>query len=181
MQDLLELAQRVGRGLQSRDLRIVLAESCTAGLVSSLLSTVPGISDHFCGSAVVYRNASKVEWLHVSEADLENPRIGPVSPQVAEQMCRGALERTPEATLAASVTGHLGPDAPPDQDGMVYIAVLFRDAAQPTIQRRTLTGITPPGVPLRQTRHHDAARMVLDAIDHALEKVPPHTGTVRTA
>jgi nicotinamide mononucleotide (NMN) deamidase PncC len=42
-------------------------------------------------------------------------------------MAMGALVETPEADWAASVTGHLGPAAPPDQDGLVFVGVANRD------------------------------------------------------
>ena len=113
-------AQKLAETLQQRRRRIVFAESCTAGLVSATLARIPGISEWHCGSAVVYRLDTKHRWLGVSEAELLNP--GPVSRCVAEAMARGVLERTPEADVSVAVTGHLGPQAPPDQDGLVFIA-----------------------------------------------------------
>lgn len=116
-EQLAELLFRTGR-------RVVLAESCTAGLASATLARMPGISEYLCGSAVVYRNATKVGWLGVSEGDLAVHTA--VSEPVAAQMAIGALERTGEADYAASVTGHLGPGAPREVDGVVFIAVAVR-------------------------------------------------------
>ena len=53
--DLNELAIRLADCLRLRSRRVVLAESCTAGLVSAALAQVPGVSEFHCGSAVVYR------------------------------------------------------------------------------------------------------------------------------
>jgi nicotinamide mononucleotide (NMN) deamidase PncC len=89
------------------------------------LAGVPGVSAHLCGSAVVYQPETKAEWLGISAALLANP--GPVSREVAIEMAAGALARTPRADVAASVTGHLGPDAPAAQDGLVYIAAAVRN------------------------------------------------------
>ncbi len=119
-----QLAADVARFLKAAGLRIVFAESCTAGLVSATLARVPGISEHHCGSAVVYRLDTKAKWLGVPEAMLIDP--GPVSEEVAAAMAEGVLQVTPEADLAASITGHLGPDAPEGFDGLVYVGIASR-------------------------------------------------------
>jgi len=114
--------------LAERRVRVVFAESCTAGFVAASLSQTAGISDYLCGSAVTYREATKTEWLHVKPADLE--RHSAVSEPVAERMAFGVLEITPEAQYAAAVTGHLGPDAPDELDGVVYIATAVRGGSE---------------------------------------------------
>lgn len=119
-QELYRAAERLAVLLVRRERRIVFAESCTGGLVSATLARVPGISAHHCGSAVVYRIETKAEWLGVSRELLHDP--GPVSEAVAAAMASGVLSRTPEAHLAVSVTGHLGPNAPPEQDGLILIS-----------------------------------------------------------
>ena len=125
--DLNRLAGQVVDRLKVLNLRIVLAESCTGGLVSALLTRIPGVSEFHCGSAVVYQIATKAEWLGVPKRLLRNP--GPVSPEVAAKMASGVLAVTPHADLASSVTGHLGPGAPPAQDGLVYVAFTRRGQA----------------------------------------------------
>ena len=64
----LELAESLGRGQLSGRRRanaLVLAESCTGGLAAAALATIPGISRWFCGSAVTYRDQTKIDWLAV--------------------------------------------------------------------------------------------------------------------
>ena len=117
---------QIGGRLAAGGTRVVLAESCTGGLVSALLTRMPGMSQYLCGSAVTYREATKTQWLDVAPALLE--RYTAVSGEVATQMAVGALVHTPEADVAVSVTGHLGPDAPPDQDGLIYIGLARRAA-----------------------------------------------------
>ncbi|MFM7928628.1 MAG: CinA family protein, partial [Pirellula sp.] len=51
------------RLLRESNRRIVLAESCTGGLAAAWFTSVPGASDVFCGSMVVYRNDTKSQWL----------------------------------------------------------------------------------------------------------------------
>jgi nicotinamide-nucleotide amidase len=121
---LLSAARRVARLLQQSNHKIVFAESCTAGLVSATLSRVPGISAWHCGSMVTYRNETKTAYLGIDSKVLKKP--GPVSEHVAREMAEGVLQATPEATIAASITGHLGPNAPPKLDGVVYVAIALR-------------------------------------------------------
>jgi nicotinamide-nucleotide amidase len=118
------LARQVVERLKSLNLKIVLAESCTGGLVSALLTRIPGVSEFHCGSAVVYQVATKAQWLGVPDSLLRNP--GPVSRAVVSKMAAGALAVTAQADVAAAVTGHLGPGAPPAQDGLVYLAFTAR-------------------------------------------------------
>jgi len=127
------LAKQVAKRLKADDCRIVLAESCTGGLVSAVLTRIPGISQYHCGSAVVYQVETKASWLGVPRSLLKNP--GPVSPEVAGEMAIGALRKTPQANVAAAVTGHLGPGAPPTQDGLVYLAFAWRPgkSRRPTV------------------------------------------------
>lgn len=117
-------AKRLVDALADRDWRVVFAESCTGGLVSAEMARVPGVSDWLCGSAVTYRGDSKVRWLGVRAATLEAHSA--VSAEVTDEMVRGVLERTPEAMVAAAITGHLGPNAPSDIDGVVFTAVAIR-------------------------------------------------------
>lgn len=153
--------------LSSHRRRVVFAESCTAGLVSATLARIPGVSEWHCGSAVTYRNASKHLWLGVPVELLEPPGPGPVSEPVAIAMAEGVLARTPEAEVSASVTGHLGPGAEPELDGVVWIAVALRDSRDPQTlevvltRQLTLDATVEPGFTLRETRQRRAAVEVL--------------------
>ncbi len=97
--DLLEKARQ-------SNMRIVTAESCTGGLVSTALTEVPGSSDVVEGGIVTYSNETKMCLLGVPEKSLDT--YGAVSEQVALEMANGAIERT-KATLAVAITGIAGP------------------------------------------------------------------------
>ena len=71
------------------------------------------------------------QWLGIPEAMLQNP--GPVSREVACAMATGVLERTPEADYSVAITGHLGPNAPAEQDGLIWIAAAHRTSSGTTI------------------------------------------------
>ncbi len=145
-------AQLLATELHRTGNRIVLAESCTGGLVAATLTTIPGISNHFCGSAVTYRGATKIAWLGVSTEDVH--RDDAVNEEVAHQMAAAVLANTPEATLSVSVTGHLGPDAPPLLDGVVFIAIASSDSSL-TVERHRLATTN------RRNRQHEAASLVM--------------------
>jgi nicotinamide-nucleotide amidase len=86
--------------------RLGLAESCSGGLLAARITNVPGASEYFAGSAVTYAYEAKEELLGVPKALLEEK--GAVSPEVAEAMALGALERF-DADVAVSITGIAGP------------------------------------------------------------------------
>jgi PncC family amidohydrolase len=176
--DLDRLARDLARALREQSRRIVFAESCTGGLVSAVLTGVPGVSEHHCGSAVVYRLATKSEWLEIEPSLLDDP--GPVSAAVAAKMAAGVLKRTPEADLAISVTGHLGPDAPPELDGVVYIGIARQPGAgeqvTPSTRRFQLSGGNTPARQRsrtqRRTRQREAAAHVLRVAIEVLRSSP---------
>lgn len=114
--------------LRGKGLRLVTAESCTGGLVSALLTEVPGSSDVLERGYVTYSDASKTEMLGVP-ADVIN-RHGAVSAAVAVAMAEGALLRS-HANLAVSVTGIAGPSGgtPQKPVGLVYMATATNSGA----------------------------------------------------
>lgn len=126
------------RALREAGLRVVFAESLTAGLASALLAEAPGASEVLLGAAVTYAAHLKEAWLGVPASALADP--GPVSAAVAEAMAAGAL-RLAEADLAVSLTGWAGPDAGPDGQppGTVFLGLAAPDA--PThVERHVFTG-----------------------------------------
>ncbi|MDA7906985.1 CinA family protein [bacterium] len=120
-----EMVIGLANELAQKQLKIVFAESCTGGLVSAELAGVPGISEWLCGSSVTYRCATKVAWLGVDADHIEQHTA--VSSGVALQMAVGVLAKTPEADLALSITGHLGPGAPESMDGLVFVGIARRE------------------------------------------------------
>ena len=86
--------------------KIVVAESCTGGMLAAALTDLPGSSAIFERGFVTYSNAAKTELLGVSVDTLA--RHGAVSEPVAKEMARGALERS-DGDIALSITGIAGP------------------------------------------------------------------------
>ena len=100
------LIQKLASQCLVRDILIVTAESCTGGLLSSLLTQEAGSSKWFDRGFVTYSNNSKIDSLGVREETLGN--FGAVSQEVANEMSTGALKNS-EANLGISITGIAGP------------------------------------------------------------------------
>lgn len=109
---LVQAARAVVDHLRRHRQSVVTAESCTGGLIAALLSYAPAASECLQGGFVVYSKEHKALALGVSRTLLQTR--GSVNAQVAEQLARGALERS-AATTALAVTGVVGPN--PDEDG----------------------------------------------------------------
>lgn len=110
--------------LRDRNLRIALAESCTGGLVTALLTNVPGAGDVVAGGIVSYAEDAKTGVLRV-EPDLIRERTA-VSAAVAREMALNA-KRLLHADVGLSVTGLLGTARDGEAGGLTYIALATPD------------------------------------------------------
>jgi nicotinamide-nucleotide amidase len=106
MDELVNMAEEVGRQLKQKGEVLALAESCTGGMVACAITNTAGSSAWFDRGFVTYSNLSKVEMLGVSLATLDT--LGAVSEQTAQEMALGALQFS-QATIAGSITGIAGP------------------------------------------------------------------------
>lgn len=94
--------------LRAKDETVVVAESCTGGLVGAMISAIPGASDCFFGGWITYANSMKYAALGVSMDQLDGPP-GAVSKETARAMALGALHEHPPAHHALAITGIAGP------------------------------------------------------------------------
>ena len=100
------LEQDVANLLRQKGLTLGVVESATGGLISHLITNVPGSSDYYKGSITAYSNEAKVKIVGVGEATLN--KYGAVSPQVAEEMARGG-RKVLAADVCLADTGIAGP------------------------------------------------------------------------
>ncbi len=116
------LEEVIGKILKERGLTLAVAESCTGGLVSDMLTNVSGSSAYFERGVVSYSNAAKVEILKVNEDMIVDH--GAVSIEVARQMAEG-VKSISGTDLGLSTTGIMGPTgATADKPvGLVYIGI----------------------------------------------------------
>jgi nicotinamide-nucleotide amidase len=126
--DSLELV--VGRLLERQGLTLSCAESLTAGGLAERITSVPGASTYFLGSAVTYSLEAKRSLLGVSEATLDE--LGPASRECAAQMAAGA-RRLFGSDLAVALTGAAGPTPHGGAEpGQVWIALDAEGVAHQT-------------------------------------------------
>ena len=115
-------ARELGELLRRQGLTVSVAESCTGGMIGSLITDQPGSSSYFLGGVIAYSNEVKRNQLGVSQALLK--QVGAVSGEVAKAMAAGARSRF-GSDLAVSVTCIAGPDADGTTKpvGLTYVAV----------------------------------------------------------
>lgn len=135
---------------------LAAAESCTGGLLSQRLSSVPGSSRYFLGGAVTYADRLKTEFAGVPDETIAHE--GPVSAVVAKLLAEGIRRRT-GASVGVAITGIAGPTPGTGADvgkpiGLVYVGLAFQ-GEEPHVTELNLTG--------------DRDRIRLWASQHALE------------
>lgn len=109
-----EAARRLLSKACEREIVLATAESCTGGMLASLLTDVQGVAHAFDCGFVTYTNEAKNEMLGVPLDLIE--RVGAVSQEVAVAMAEGALEQS-RANIALSVTGFADKG---DEPGLVH-------------------------------------------------------------
>ncbi len=124
-----DLSARVVDAARTSKTRLITAESCTAGALTTLLADTPGAGDVLVGGVVTYSKSCKVDLLGIPPSLIAS--CSAVSAKVAAAMAQGALDKCPSADIAIAVTCVGGPK--PDDDGnpvgLAYLAVQRRGAA----------------------------------------------------
>jgi nicotinamide-nucleotide amidase len=116
----------IGELLRRKGLTLGAVESATGGLISHLITGVPGSSDYFKGAVVSYSNEVKTGVIGVRAATLK--KHGSVSPQVAEEMAAGG-KKLLEVDICLADTGIAGPGGatPGKPVGLFYLGLAGRD------------------------------------------------------
>jgi nicotinamide-nucleotide amidase len=133
-----ELAKRVGERLKARSAVLATAESCTGGWLAQAVTSVAGSSAWFDRGFVAYSNDAKEQSLGVRAATIA--RHGAVSEETAREMARGALERSPAATLAVAVTGIAGPGGGTAEKPVGMVCFAWATGAEVTSETRRFSG-----------------------------------------
>ena len=116
------LEQEVGNLLCQKGLTLGVVESATGGLISHLITNIPGSSDYYKGSVTAYSNEAKIKIVGVKEDTIN--QYGAVSPQVAEEMAQGG-RKVLAADICLADTGIAGPTGatPGKPLGLFYIGL----------------------------------------------------------
>jgi len=145
-------------------LSIATAESCTGGLLASLLTDVEGASHAFERGFVVYSEDAKCELLHIARDTVQ--RCGAVSEEVSVAMAEGALAAS-RADIALAITGFAGPAGPDDEEGLVHFACARTGRA--TLHREERFGAIGRG-PVRIECLRVALEMIGEMIGQMLDE-----------
>jgi len=161
--DKTSLAQALVNTLTTKQKTVTFAESCTGGLMSSLITQVAGSSAVFHAGFVTYSNQIKTKIIGVPKQTLE--AHGAVSPQVVLAMAKGALAQS-ESDYVVAVSGIAGPDGGSDEKPVGTVWLAYGDS-----QNITTLGLNIK-MPRQAFQHYVAAtgldlirRLVLDIND----------------
>jgi PncC family amidohydrolase len=132
-----ELSSQIGKLLSAKGKTLAVAESCTGGYISHLITSVSGSSAYFKGGVIAYDNSIKSFLLHVNEATFRNS--GAVSIECAKEMAAGALKNF-NTDFALSTTGIAGPtgETPGKPVGTICIGIATKEKV--TAERFQFTG-----------------------------------------
>jgi nicotinamide-nucleotide amidase len=149
------LADRFLKACARRKILAATAESCTGGMIISLLTDIPGSSSMVDRGFVTYSNEAKAEMLGVSTATLE--KHGAVSAETAHEMAAGALKNS-RAGVALAVTGIAGPDGGSAEKpvGLVWFGIALKGR--------------PVATEKRVFENHGRDFIRREAVKHALRK-----------
>ncbi|MBN2417066.1 competence/damage-inducible protein A [bacterium] len=126
------LASAVADLLLGRGLSLATAESCTGGLISHLLTNIPGSSRWFSRGYVVYSNEAKISDLHVDPAILE--RHGAVSEETAAALAAGVRSRS-SSDIGLGVTGIAGPGGAAAGKPVGLVCIGYADSGGTNVMR----------------------------------------------
>ncbi len=127
----LELSAALVAALKKRGMKIASVESCTAGLISKIITDAPGSSEVFDLGITTYSNEMKTRMVGVPEEILA--AHGAVSPETASAMAEG-IRRVSGADIGVATTGIAGPGGgTPDKPvGLVYTAIACSEGVSVT-------------------------------------------------
>ncbi len=110
----------------SKDISIITCESCTGGLLSSVITSISGSSKIFNYGLVTYSNESKMNLLNINSKIIAD--YGAVSREVAELMAKNSILKDPDSDLSIAITGIAGPNSDNSEKevGLVYISSFFK-------------------------------------------------------
>ena len=145
---MIKKSEKIVRKLIYKKIKISFAESCTGGMLSSILTSIPGSSKVFTLGVVAYSNKSKIEILKISKMIIK--KYGAVSEEVCRSMLKN-ISKIGKTNMSISVTGIAGPKGGSKKKpvGLVYIGIkkgnktmvkkfLFKSKKRNSIQRSTV-------------------------------------------
>jgi len=118
--EIFEAIKKVHELFKKKGLTLSVAESCTGGLISHYLTTLPGASSFFAGGVISYSEDIKKNILGISSEIIS--RYGVISEETAREMAERVCSLT-KTDCSLSITGNLGPDVLEGKEqGLIYVA-----------------------------------------------------------
>ena len=120
------VVKRVVEYLKTKEITLSTAESCTGGMLSMMITSVPGASKIYSGGVCSYTEQMKMKALDVKESTLKEHTV--YSLQVASEMSMGVMNLT-GSVASVGITGIAGPDGGTDDKpvGTVYVSVRYKE------------------------------------------------------
>ena len=131
-----ELESVIGKALIDLNKTVSVAESCTGGNISNLITSVPGSSNYFIGGIIAYSNEIKINSLGINE-DILN-KYGAVSKEVAEEMAKNVRNKF-NSSIGISSTGIAGPSGGTKEKPVGTIWIAFSDNEKTISKKLILT------------------------------------------
>lgn len=154
------MAEVVYRLLLKDKMKVAFAESCTGGMLSSMLIDIPGSSEVMDMSVVCYSNESKNKMLNVKNETLDE--YGAVSKQTVYEMAEGMLKLS-NADISLAISGIAGPDGGTEAKPVGLIYICLHDGVNTYYRKLNFARD-------RNYNRHYACLQSLDMIRHYLEK-----------
>ena len=155
------LAKIVGKYLIDHHLTISTAESCTGGMIGSILTDIPGISSSYMLGLITYSNEAKIKELHVKPETLD--KFGAVSEETCYEMCNN-VRKILNTDIGVATTGIAGPDGGTKDKpvGLVYTGIATKDFV--VIKKNLFQGT-------RENIRYRSANMVFQMIRNEFFKI----------
>jgi len=130
-----DLEMVIGQLLREHNLTLAVAESCTGGYVSHLITKVPGSSQYFSGSLIAYSNELKVSQLDINPETLK--LHGAVSEETIREMAEN-VRRKLNTDIGVATSGIAGPDGGTADKPVGTIWIAYADAEKTTVKKLQL-------------------------------------------
>ena len=131
-----ELENIIGDLLKSKNKNLSIAESCTGGYVSNLITSVAGSSKYFKGSLIAYSNKIKIEKLGVSSNKINN--FGAVSKEVVEEMAKNIRLKF-KTSIGIASSGIAGPGGGTKDKPVGTVWIAYSDEKRTVSKKLNLT------------------------------------------
>ena len=161
MQKFQKLSKNLLEVCLKKNIKILTGESCTGGLLSANITSVPGSSEVFSYGFICYSNESKKELLKVSDKVLNS--YGAVSYETVKQMLVGLCNQAKASTLTIAISGVAGPSGSESKPvGLVFIGVKISCHETEVINQYNFGNLERNEI--QQKSVHEALKMSLDIL-----------------